>query len=222
MFRSRLTSIASFLLCGCLMILPNCAAPTPCSLDSLPLVARAEWKAVEPNLNAVGEHGLYDAATNPDGWRVYDKPLPRMLNTIVVHHSALPLNDGPLEIQKMHLEAKGYADIGYHFLIDENGQMFRGRDLNVRGAHTGGFNTGTVGIVLLGNFEETTPTERQIESFKTLARCLTSAYSISHLAGHRDFQPTETVCPGAMLEPLLPIWASELNLKFGTDGYVPP
>lgn len=124
--------------------------------------------------------------------------------------------------KQMHLQFKGYADIGYHFVIDAAGKMYRGRDLNVRGAHTGGFNTGTVGIVLLGNFETTTPPQPQVDAFKTLARCLVSAYHITHLAGHRDFQPTETVCPGALLEPLLPSWASELGLKFGTDGYVPP
>lgn len=204
-----------------LLALLGCA-PAPCSLDSLPLISRADWHAAEPNLDAVSEHGTYDPATNPEGWRIYDKPLNQILNTIVAHHSALPLSDGPREIQQMHMQFKGYADIAYHFVIGDGGQMYRGRDLNVRGAHTGGHNTGTVGIVLMGNFENSVPPDVQVAAFKTLARCLASGYNITYLAGHRDFQPAETVCPGKNLEPLLPTWAGGLGLQFGTAGYKSP
>jgi N-acetylmuramoyl-L-alanine amidase len=196
-------------------------APRP-SLESLPIILRSQWGAVEPDLNAPAEHGLYDAKTNPDGWLVYTKPLSQVLTTIVVHHSALPLSDGPLQIQQLHMHDKGYADIGYHFVIDPAGRIFEGRKLYVRGAHTGGHNTGTVGIVLLGNFEEAQPTAAQLASLKALAAALAAEYGIKWLAGHRDFQPDETVCPGRNLEVLLPGLAAELGLKFGTAGYVGP
>lgn len=140
----------------------------------------------------------------------------------MVHHSALPLSDGPREIQELHMQNKGYADVGYHFLIDENGIIYEGRPINVRGAHTGGFNTGAVGVVLLGNFEEIEPTQSQLSSLTELNRYLKTAYQITHLAGHQDFQPGETLCPGRNLEPLLPGLANELELVFGTAGYVGP
>ncbi len=140
----------------------------------------------------------------------------------MVHHSALPLSDGPFEIQKLHRENKGYADVGYHFLIDEHGVIYEGRPINVRGAHTGGFNTGAIGIVLLGNFELIEPTKAQLDSLTDLNYYLTLAYHVTHLAGHQDFQPGETLCPGKNLEPLLPGLAKELPLEFGTAGYVAP
>ena len=52
--------------------------------------------------------------------------------------------------------------------------------------------------------------------------CLIDAYAITHLAGHRDFQPGVTLCPGDNLEVLLPDLAAELGIAFGTEGYVGP
>jgi hypothetical protein len=207
---------------GAMALLPALVSCAPkYSLDSLTIIPRAEWGAAEPNMQGSIE-GPYDAITNPGGWYVYEEPLAQALNTIVVHHSALPLSDGPLEIQHKHMHTKGYADIAYQFVIDQTGQIYEGRNLNVRGAHTGGHNTGTVGIVLLGNFEEIEPTGAQLVSLKQLGRCLRDEFAITHIAGHRDFQPEVTACPGENLEALLPGLAQELNLEFGTGGYTGP
>jgi hypothetical protein len=199
--------------------LPPAATPTA---PPLPIISRAAWGAVEPDHDAPGEHGFFDPISNPEGWLVYEQPLTEILRTLIVHHSALPVSDGPREIQQLHMQQKGYADIGYHFVIDAAGQLYAGRDLNVRGAHTGGANTGTVGVCLLGNFENTAPKTVQLETLQALGMNLAATYGLTHLAGHRDFQPNETVCPGAQLEPLLPDLAAALGLNYGTSGYVRP
>jgi hypothetical protein len=200
---------------------PSTPAPAP-SPTPLPLLSRAAWGAAEPDHTASAEYGLFDPLTNPGGWLVYDQPLSDVLRTLIVHHSALPLSDGPLEIQALHMQRRGYADIGYHYVIDAAGLLYAGRDLGVRGAHTGGANTGSVGACLLGNFETTTPPAPQLDTLRALAADLAARYGLTHLAGHRDFQPDETVCPGAQLEPLLPALAAALGLSSGTGGYVPP
>lgn len=205
---------AALAACGPSTLLPT---PTP-----LALISREAWGAAAPDHNAPGEHGLFDPATNPAGWLVYSQPLSEILRTLIVHHSALPLSDGPRAIQVLHMSNRGYADIGYHFLIDDNGQLYAGRDLGVRGAHTGGANTGSVGVCLLGNFEQLPPPGAQLDALQGLVADLTARYGLTHLAGHRDFQPDETVCPGAALEPLLPALATTLGLAYGTGGYVPP
>ncbi len=184
------------------------------------IIPRASWGAVEPDHNAAGERGFYDPVANPAGWRVYAKPLLQVLNTIVVHHSALPLSDGPLQIQTLHMHQKGYADIGYHFIIDEAGRIYAGRDIHVRGAHTGNHNSGTLGVVLMGNFEEAQPPAAQFDSLKVLVQGLIGNYGISYLCGHRDFQPGVTLCPGKNLEEKLPSLAFWQWIKFGTAGYV--
>lgn len=184
----------------------------PCSPEALGVITRAEWGALEPD-TLLSYERPYDPYTNPDGWMVYEQP-EQILDTIVIHHSALPLSDGPLEIQDLHMRERGFADIGYHYVIDDSGQLFEGRDTSVRGAHTSGHNTGAIGVVLLGNFEEIQPTNRQLAKLETLLKCLVQRYPIRRLAGHRDFNPGVTLCPGANLAPLLPGIAQAVGVAY--------
>ena len=61
-------------------------------------------------------------------------------------------------IQLFHVQGNGWNDIGYNFLVDRFGTIYEGRfggiDRNVVGAHALGFNTGSVGIALLGTYED--------------------------------------------------------------------
>ena len=186
-----------------------------CDLESLGLVRRAEWGAREPNTTSSDERAPYNPLTNPGGWLVYDQPLTAALDRVVVHHSALPVSEGPREIQDLHMDRRGFGDVGYHFLVDETGTLYEGRDLGVRGAHTAGANTGAVGVVLLGNFEEISPSDAQVASLGRLLRCLAARYPLQNLAGHRDFNPGATLCPGESLAALLPELARSVGLRFG-------
>lgn len=193
------------------------------ALGPLSLITRDGWGAASaPQYVTGGESGPFDAEANPAGWLVYPEPLDGWLKSVVVHHSALEFYHGPQAIQRLHMRQRGWADVGYHFLVDGLGQLYEGRRLNIRGAHTGGFNTGSVGVCLLGNFDVVEPAAAQLATLRTLAGHLRDAFTVTHLAGHRDFQPEATTCPGASLWPLLPELAAELELAFGTAGYVPP
>jgi hypothetical protein len=192
------------------------AVPFPTALH---IVLRAMWGAGEPDLTAEAESSLYDPRTNPDGWWEYALPLMDVLHTVVVHHAASFIKQNPRQAQKWHRERLGLADIGYHFVINDQGIVFEGRPINVRGAHTAGYNTGTVGVVLFGHFELWQPSEAQMAALRLLVAYLQDAYAIQYLAGHRDFQPAETVCPGRYLAAHLPELADDLGLLYGTGGY---
>jgi len=188
------------------------------------IVTRAEWGARSLDFNSPEEFGLFDPHTNPEGVLYYPSDLHGVLTTIVVHHSAFS-HASPAEIQGMHMDRRGYADVAYHFLIDSDGIIYEGRQINIRGAHVQGFNMGSVGIVLIGNFNEIEPTLAQADSLKRLVDYLRYTYKIRYLSGHKDYpdqSPDGTECPGDNLYPLLPGMARELGMRYGIGGYVKP
>ena len=199
------------------VIEPNATTPPP-----LTIVSRAEWGAREPNHEASGEFGFATSATDP-AWYVYPDPLPEVYNTVAIHHSAslLDSNETMREVQDLHMDRNRWADVGYHYAIDRNGVVYEGRDIRVRGSSVGGYNTGTIGVVVMGNFEYDQPLEVQLTVLQTLINWLATTYTLTHLAGHGEFNP-ESVCPGKNMIPYLDTLAQTAGLQRGTSGHVKP
>lgn len=219
--RTFLRISAVSLALGIVVVIPRVLRPrtdpersVPGSLDLMGLIHRNQWGAVDPDLENSNER-LYHPITNPNGWMVYPGPLDEVLNTVIVHHSALPLTDGPREIQELHMHERRFADIGYHFLIDESGKLYEGRAINVRGAHTAGHNSGAIGVMLMGNFEKIEPTAEQIDRLIIVLISLNKLYGIENVAGHRDYNPDMTLCPGNHLAALLPDIAIRAGIHYG-------
>lgn len=59
--------------------------------------------------------------------------------------------------QAYHIDGRGWCDIGYNFIVDKWGNIYEGRANSmtapVIGVHAGGFNTGTVGVAMLGSYD---------------------------------------------------------------------
>lgn len=67
--------------------------------------------------------------------------------------------------------------------------------LALGGAHVEAGNTGRVGIVLLGTFDDNVvPSEMMVKSLTALSVALSDYYGIQNIGGHRDFN--QTLCPG--------------------------
>src|SRR5439155_4608355 len=141
---------------------------------------------------------------NPLGWLVYAGDLSAIYRTVVIHHSYPFRRDSGtmLEIQNLHMDEQKWADIAYHFGIDGKGTIYAGRDIHVRGASVAGHNTGTVGVVMIGDFATERPAAAQLDSVLRLSVWLKTVYHLTYLAGHYEFNP-ETVCPGANMRPYL-------------------
>jgi N-acetylmuramoyl-L-alanine amidase len=58
-----------------------------------------------------------------------------------VHNVKLVL----LVYQKLHMDNSTWDDIGYNFLIADNGEIFQGRGWNYTVAHCKGFNAQSIG-----------------------------------------------------------------------------
>jgi N-acetylmuramoyl-L-alanine amidase len=103
------------------------------------------------------------------------------------------------EIQRWHLE-RGWATVGYHFVISPGGRIFRGRPVDRLGAHVLGHNGGTVGIGLMGDFEHERPTPAALASLVHVRSRLVPDGAKARLLAHRDHRGHETsACPGRNL-----------------------
>jgi N-acetylmuramoyl-L-alanine amidase len=54
--------------------------------------------------------------------------------------------------QDYHMDSKGWNDIGYNFLVGEDGNVYEGRGWETVGAHAPTYNTKSIGICIIGDF----------------------------------------------------------------------
>ena len=129
------------------------------------------------------------------GWKADERIVraaPRfapVLRFAIVHHTAGSSTYRPEEsaaivrgIELYHVKANGWNDIGYNFLVDRYGQVFEGRrggvQRNVIGAHAEGFNTGSVGIAVIGTYSARRVT---VEAEDALAKLLAWRLDVGHV-----------------------------------------
>ena len=165
---------------------------------------------------------------------------------LVVHHTDTPNGETDAttvasrlrSIYHYHAVTQGWGDIGYNFLVDEAGRVYEGRHSRdyapgappsgddaqgrgVTGAHTSGWNSGTVGIALLGtltsrdagpaarsSLEELLAWEAGRNAIDPQGRTAFtnpssgSTITTYDIAGHRAYIATE--CPGGTFDATLP------------------
>lgn len=115
-------------------------------------------------------------------------------------------------IQNFHMESENFDDIGYNFMIGGDGAVYEGRGWDSQGAHTKGYNRGSLGIAFIGTFTKYAPPARQLNVAKLLLeegvrlKKLTPDYK---LYGHRQFYGTES--PGEKLYQILTTWKHWAN-----------
>lgn len=85
--------------------------------------------------------------------REHTKPI----RAVVIHCTATPGGRPHTidDIRRWHM-ARGWSDVGYHWLIHLDGTISKGRDMRLMGAHTRGHNNGTIGIAYVGGIDAET------------------------------------------------------------------
>jgi N-acetylmuramoyl-L-alanine amidase len=126
---------------------------------------------------------------------------------IVVHHSVTDEGDAT-SLDTIHRQRGFDRGLGYHFVIDNgtktriDGQIEASPRWikQMDGAHcnVGGMNQCGIGICLVGDFTNTEPTKRQMDSLVLLAHTLMRYYNIplSRVIRHKDVPGKNTACPG--------------------------
>jgi hypothetical protein len=187
------------------------------------IISRAAWGADESaRLRACPEGPVYTSN----------------VKLAIVHHTGGSNNYGPGDsagivrgLYAYAINVLHYCDTHYNFLIDKYGQIFEGRyggiAKPVLGAHTKGANTDTVGVALIGNYQNVTPPPAMIAALERLLAWKLAWHGVdvtrsvayttptgtdrwpagtTHILpaiiGHRD--PGITDCPGDRAYALLP------------------
>ena len=117
----------------------------------------------------------------------------REINNIIIHCSATAEggNFKADDIQRMHLQ-RGYRDIGYHYVVDLDGTIEKGRPIEEIGAHCKGYNKHSIGVCYIGGVDTTgkakdTRTQAQKEALIKLLTEIKREWPNAKIAGHRDF-----------------------------------
>lgn len=118
------------------------------------------------------------------------------IEAIIIHCSATREGQDirASDIDKWHRE-RGFAMIGYNYVIDLDGKVEKGRPLTMTGAHCKGWNDRSIGICYIGGLDgngnpKDTRTLLQKMSLHNLVFKLMDEYpSITQVMGHRDTSP---------------------------------
>lgn len=119
----------------------------------------------------------------------------REITEIIVHCSDTPEGRHTTveEIREWHL-ARGWSDIGYHYVIYLDGTVHEGRPVERTGSHCLGHNKCSIGVAYIGGKDNVdTRTEEQREAMVDLLVYLKTTYPKARIYGHRDF--SEKYCP---------------------------
>ncbi|ELW47342.1 Peptidoglycan recognition protein 4 [Tupaia chinensis] len=111
------------------------------------------------------------------------------------------------DIQSFHMDRFNSCDIGYNFLVGQDGVVYEGVGWNVQSSRTPGYNDIALDIAFMGTFAGTPPNAAALEAAQDLIRCavekgyLTPNYL---LVGHSDV--TNTLSPGQALYNIISTW----------------
>jgi hypothetical protein len=207
------------------------------TIDSMGL-SESIWQRVGRNVRALGPRPAEASTTYPglvtraqwgadESWRT-GSPSYATVKFAVLHHTANG-NDYTREqapalvrsIYHWHTQGNKWADVGYNVLVDRYGVVYEGRfggiDRGVVGAHAFGWNSGSFGVGVIGNFEAGAAPAAAVTAVADFigwkydvhgidrsaeAQVTHNSRTIPTLVGHRDVG--STVCPGANLYAQMP------------------
>jgi len=131
---------------------------------------------------------------------------PASVNLFVLHHTTGSFRGARTvrSIQQFHQgPQRGWADIGYNFLVAPDGVIYEGRGWGFRGAHARGYNHRSVGVAFIGGGTMPMPYPAQ-QSVLWLLSEAERRFGTLRTVGHRDVGNTS--CPG---DGIYRWWSSE-------------
>jgi hypothetical protein len=173
-------------------VMPGELAPegaTLMAVEEPTIVSRESWAARAPRCNGA-THSPY---------------------RMTFHHTETPNGERGAaakarmrQMQAYHQNSRGWCDIGYHFVVDADGVVYRGRTTTSRSAaHVANQNTGNLGVALMGSYVSTAPPQAALDGMAATFAFLANTWNIpvttETLRGHKQWNGQSTSCPGSPL-----------------------
>lgn len=148
------------------------------------------------------------------------------ITDIIIHHTAsesenLQAIDNAHKKRKTHAwwvynQSSGkYPNIDYHYVILKDGTIINTRPEDKVWRATKEHNAWVIHIVLIGNFNNHTPSLSQYETLNKQISILKKKYNIKFIGGHRDVW--QTACPwkyfdfGMIGKTIKPLWVRKIT-----------
>ena len=177
------------------------------AVGGITIVPRAGWGADEK------------IRLDKDGKEIWPAEY-RAIKKVIVHHTVTrdPETDSRATLRAIyqyHAVSRGWGDIGYNFLIDQQGTIYEGRygGDRVVGGHALQYNWGSIGIAILGTYQDHSIPDASRTSLLALIRAKAADLdpvgkgffidrdNVSNISGHRGV--LNTSCPGDTFYPTL-------------------
>lgn len=175
-----------------------------------------------------------------ESWRCNERKMDTTIKGVVVHHTAGSNSYGPSEspsivrsIYAYHTQTLGWCDIGYNFLVDKYGKIFEGRwggiDMPIHGSHATDWNTNTMGVSFMGNYDTAAPPSVMLNAGADLIAWKLDAFQreakgkvklagkvVNIIFGHGDVMAT--ACPGANIRSKMGNLRDKVENRMGARG----
>lgn len=185
--------------------------------------------------------------TDPNGEQLlWPLAYSKKVRKLVVHHTDSDLRDlnGDRRmdgrdykamvqaIYYFHAVTRGWGDIGYNYIIDPLGNVYEGRygGDKVVGAHAQCYNNGSLGVAIIGNYEDNQIPEPALRSLILLLAKKSKTHRLDpdadsvfrgkrlpNIIAHKDVRPTS--CPGKRLYSMLPRIRELVDLSMRSGSF---
>ncbi|WP_249027836.1 N-acetylmuramoyl-L-alanine amidase, partial [Blastococcus saxobsidens] len=159
------------------------ASPADAALGPADIQDTADAAMAMPHVYSRAQWGA------DEGIRTWDPSYASTIKAATVHHTA-DSNDYTADqvpaimrsIYRYHTVSRGWGDIGYNVIVDKFGRLWEGRygglASTVVGAHAGGFNTGTFGVSMLGNYDTAETPQATVDSVAAIIAWKFALYGV--------------------------------------------
>lgn len=150
--------------------------------------------------------------------KTYSKRPLGVITTAVIHHSLTRniKDDGDIyAFARYHVNNNGWPGIGYHYVIDTDGTIYKTNYLTTKAYHVGNHNFYCIGLCLVGDFRTDTPTNAQLKSLNDLLMVLYKTYHIK-IKGHSEMPGYQNKqCPSINMDKI----RSDFKRLLEVNGY---